>query len=84
MSVKIGIVSYGKVARLQAKAITGLSGVELAGVYGRDPVKAKAFAGDFGICVYDSIAEMGKAGVDIAIIRMGNTGQGIVRRHRTE
>ncbi len=67
-NVKIGIVSYGKVARLQAKAISGIAGVALDGVYGRDIVKARTFAGDFGITAYDSIAAMGKAGIDAVII----------------
>jgi UDP-N-acetyl-2-amino-2-deoxyglucuronate dehydrogenase len=67
-SIKFGIVTYGKVARLQAKALEGIEGVELAGVWGRDPAKAKAFAADFGITAFDSIAAMGKAGVDVAVI----------------
>jgi UDP-N-acetyl-2-amino-2-deoxyglucuronate dehydrogenase len=67
-SIKFGIVTYGKVARLQANALMGIEGVELAGVWGRDPVKARAFASSFGISAYDSIAAMGKAGVDVAVI----------------
>jgi predicted dehydrogenase len=67
-TVKFGIVTYGKIARMQAQALKSLEGVELAGVWGRDPAKTKGFAADFGITAYESIAAMGKAGVDVAVI----------------
>ena len=67
-TVKFGIVTYGKIARMQAQALKGLEGVELAGVWGRDPAKTKGFAADFGITAYESIAAMGKAGIDVAVI----------------
>ena len=42
--------------------------LRLAGLWARDPSKAGAFAKDYGCASFGSIAEMGKAGVDTAIV----------------
>ncbi len=56
--VRFGLLTYGKVARLHAKAFTSLEGAELAAVWGRDPAKREAFAAEFGLKAYADIAEM--------------------------
>lgn len=67
-SIRFGIITYGKVARLQARALARVSRARLVGVQGRDPVKARAFATDFGIEAFDSIAAMARGGIDAVII----------------
>lgn len=66
--VRYGIVTYGKVARLQAGAIAHVQNARLAGVQGRDQAKARAFAADFGIEAFDSIEAMARGGVEAVII----------------
>ncbi len=66
--IKVGIVTYGKVARLQAKAISKLDGVRLVAVQGRDEAKRVAFARDFDIMPCATVADLAKAGVDLAIV----------------
>lgn len=66
--IKFGLVTYGKVAGLQAKALARVEGSGLVGVWGRDPAKSAAFAADYGIDAFATIEEMGRAGVDAAIV----------------
>lgn len=66
--VRYGIITYGKVARLQARALASVPKARLVGVQGRDQVKARAFAADFGIEAFDSIEAMARGGVDAVII----------------
>ncbi|HUW71331.1 MAG TPA: Gfo/Idh/MocA family oxidoreductase [bacterium] len=66
--VRYGIVTYGKVARLQAKALARVPQARLVGVQGRDQAKARAFAADFGIEAFDSIEAMARGGVEAVII----------------
>jgi len=67
-TIRFGIVTYGKVARLQAKALGRVPGAELAGVQGRDPAKTAAFAKDFGISPFARVADMAKAGIEAVVI----------------
>lgn len=67
-SVNFGLVTYGKVARLQAKSMAGLEGVRLLAVQGRDREKREAFARDFGIAPSATISGMAKEGVEAVIV----------------
>ena len=67
-TVKFGIVTYGKVARLQAAALKRVEAAELVGVWGRDPAKRAAFASEFGVKSFDSIEAMAAAGVEAAVV----------------
>ena len=48
-SIRFALVSYGKVARLHARALQSIPGAELVAVYGRDQAKREAFAAAYGI-----------------------------------
>lgn len=67
-TIRFGMVTYGKVARLQVAAMRGVDGVELAGVWGRDRAKREAFASEFGIKPYESMRAMADAGVEVAVV----------------
>ncbi len=67
-TINFGLVTYGKVARLQAKSMAGLAGVKLVAVQGRDAGKREAFARDFGLLPCESIADMARAGAEAVIV----------------
>ena len=56
--MRFGLIGYGKVAELQARAIAASGNSELIAVCGRDPLKRAAFAVKHGIQARGSIAEM--------------------------
>jgi predicted dehydrogenase len=57
--VKFGLVGTGFWARTaHATGIRATDGAELVGVYGRDPQKAAAIAGEFGAAAYDDYDDM--------------------------
>lgn len=58
MKIPFGIYGYGKVARLHAKALANSDNAYLAAVCGRDPVKAAAFAAEWGIQARANPADM--------------------------
>lgn len=66
-SIRFALITYGKVARLHARALRSMPGAKLVAVYGRDPAKRAAFAAEFGIHAYDGIAEM-IAGSDVDVV----------------
>ena len=66
--VKFGLIACGKVARLHAEALAFVEGAELAGVWGRDGAKSRAFAEDFGIRSYPSIRAMAEDGLEALIV----------------
>lgn len=67
--VRYGIIGYGKVAKLHAKALKNANDSILVAVYGRDTNKAQAFAKEFSIFSYTDIETMIKeAEVDAVII----------------
>jgi UDP-N-acetyl-2-amino-2-deoxyglucuronate dehydrogenase len=47
--IRFALITYGKVARLHARALRSIPGAQLVAVYGRDPAKREAFAAEFGI-----------------------------------
>ncbi|MEI6876578.1 MAG: Gfo/Idh/MocA family oxidoreductase, partial [Spirochaetota bacterium] len=67
-TIRFGIITCGKVSRLQAASLKRVEGARLEGVWGRDPGKSAAFASDFGIRAFTSIEAMGRSGVDAAIV----------------
>ena len=56
--IRFALVTYGKVARLHARALKSIPGAQLVAVYGRDPAKREAFAAAYGIQPYGDITEM--------------------------
>lgn len=56
--VKFGLLGYGKVAALHAKALAASGNAELVAVCGRDAAKAAAFAQRQGIAARGSVDEM--------------------------
>ncbi len=56
--LKFGLVGYGKVAELHARAIAASGNSELVAVWGRDLEKREAFASKHSIKARSSIAEM--------------------------
>ena len=58
--IRFALITYGKVARLHARAIKNIPDALLVAVYGRDAAKREAFATEFGLSSYDDIALMVK------------------------
>ena len=56
--MRFGLVGYGKVAELHARAIAASGNSVLVAVCGRDPQKREAFALRHGISARGSIGEM--------------------------
>lgn len=68
-SVRFGLVGYGKVAALHAKALQAAPSCELVAVCGRNREKRDAFAAAWGISSRDSVGEMVKQdGVEAVVI----------------
>jgi len=68
-TVKFGIVGYGKVAALHAKAIAATHNAKLVAVCGRDPIKCETFAVGWGLAARGSIAEMAdRDGVEAVLV----------------
>jgi len=66
--IRYAIATYGKVARLHARALKTVENAELVAVWGRDPEKRNAFAAEFGIRAFDDLAGMVKAAAVDAVI----------------
>lgn len=58
--LKFGIIGYGKVAELHAKAIAASHNAELVAVCGRDRAKREAFASRWAISARETPAEMAR------------------------
>ena len=56
--LRFGLIGYGKVADLHARAIAASGNAELVSVWGRDAGKREAFATKHGIKARESIVEM--------------------------
>jgi len=70
-ALRFGVIGYGKVAGLHAKAFSSLrsQGVELAAVWGRDTARAQQFAAEHGLTAYPSVAEMvARARLDAVVV----------------
>ena len=70
MSLRVGVIGCGAIARTHVPAIQGATGVELAGVFDADAGRARALAAQFGVgTVYESWpALLGDAAVDVVAI----------------
>lgn len=67
--LKTAVIGYGKVAHLHAKALQSLPASEFVAVCGRNPERAQAFAQQYGIAAFTSVAEMiEQAGVQAVVI----------------
>ncbi len=55
---KVAIVGAGYMAGEHARAFASLSNVSIAGICGRNPVRAEKLAAEFGVPVFGTIAEM--------------------------
>ena len=67
--LKTAVVGVGKVTHLHAKALKNLKDTEFVAVYSRDIVKAKEFAGQYGLKPYSDIEEMiSGSNIDVATI----------------
>ncbi len=68
-TIRYALIGYGKVAQIHAKALKDAKDSTLVAVWGRDSLKAQAFAREFGILAYTDIKLMVKeAKVDAVII----------------
>lgn len=68
-TIRYAIMTYGKVARLHARALATVPNAKLVAVWGRDPTKRETFAGEFGIAAYADVARMVRdSSVDAVII----------------
>ena len=61
--VRIGIIGAGKVAHFHAKAFAGIENCEFAGVWNHNYARAEAFAAQYGVKAYRTLAEMAADGV---------------------
>lgn len=67
--LKIGLIGYGKVAQLHAKAISELSNAELVSVCGRNDERRDRFAAEWRIGSRRTVSEMAKHdGVEAVIV----------------
>ncbi|MBN1864488.1 MAG: Gfo/Idh/MocA family oxidoreductase [Victivallales bacterium] len=66
--LNIGLIGYGKVAHLHAKAISGLEGARLKAVCGPKADKARCFADAYGIAACSDVARMVEDGTDIVVV----------------
>ena len=66
--IRTGIIGCGKGAHLHAQALKSVPQSEFVGVYSRSPETAKAFAEQYGVKAYASIAEMAAAGIEAVVI----------------
>src|SRR5262245_8743489 len=68
--MRLGVLGTGYwAAETQATAIAAHPDVELAGVWGRDPAKARALGERFGVSAYEQVAEL-LAAVDAVAIAL--------------
>lgn len=56
--IRYGLIGYGKVATVHAKALKAAKDSILVAVCGRNPDKAKAFADQWGLMAFSSIQQM--------------------------
>ena len=66
---KIAILGCGKVAHLHAKAVRDIPGAWLAGVWSRTKASADAFAAEYGVESFSSVAELVRSKkIDLAVV----------------
>jgi UDP-N-acetyl-2-amino-2-deoxyglucuronate dehydrogenase len=66
--LKTAVIGYGKVAHIHAEALAAIPESEFAAVCGRDAGKAKAFAEQYSVKPFTSVAEMVAAGVQAVVV----------------
>ncbi len=66
--LKTAVIGCGKVAHIHAEALKSIPESELVAVCGRDPAKARAFAGQYGVTPYTRVEEMVGAGVQAVVV----------------
>lgn len=67
--IRFGLVGYGKVANLHAKALSEAAGCRLVAVTGHNPARGRAFAAAHGIEFYPDVHAMAREGrVDAVIV----------------
>jgi len=67
--LKTGLIGYGKVAHTHALALATLPESHFVAVCGRDLARARAFAGQYGVCACDDVQHMvAQAGVEAVIV----------------
>ncbi len=67
-TVNVGIIGYGKVAHLHARALKSIESANLVAVQGRDLAKAQQFAGQYDLRAYTDLEEMVKQSEVQAIV----------------
>jgi len=68
-SVKTGIIGLGKVAQMHADALKAIPESVFTAVCSRDIVKARTFAGQYGVKAYTDVEEMiVSGGVEVVVI----------------
>jgi predicted dehydrogenase len=66
--LKTAVIGCGKVAHIHAQALKSIPESDLVAVCGRDPVKARVFAGEYGVTPYTRVEEMVGAGVQAVVV----------------
>ncbi len=56
--LRVGVVGTGSLGRHHVRILSDLPGVELVGIFDIDPQVAAAVAGEFGVPIFDSLAEL--------------------------
>lgn len=68
-TVNVGIIGYGKVAHLHARALKSIESANLVAVQGRDLTKAQQFAGQYDLRAYTDLEEMiNQSGVQAIVV----------------
>jgi predicted dehydrogenase len=66
--LKTAVIGCGKVAHIHAEALRTIPESEFVAACGRDPAKARAFAGRYGVTPYTRVEEMVGAGVQAVVV----------------
>jgi predicted dehydrogenase len=66
--LKTAVIGYGKVAHTHAEALASIPESDFLAACGRDSVKARAFAEQYGVRAYTSVEEMVGAGVEAVVV----------------
>jgi len=67
-TTRVGLIGAGGVAQRHARVLSGLPGVQLAGVTDVLPAAAEKLAGEYGSRTFSSVADLLDAGVDAAYV----------------
>ena len=67
-TIKVGLIGCGAISSFHYKAISMFEGAETIGVYDKNTDRAKAFAEEKGICVYETMEELLASDADVVTI----------------